>query len=44
MRNIYLVMIGICGTISFVSFDNFPAFCGWLAAAFAYGLAALERS
>jgi len=44
MRNIYIVMVGICGTISFVSFDNLPAFCGWLSAALAYGLAAMERS
>jgi hypothetical protein len=44
MRNIYLVMIGICGTIAIISFDNFPALCGWLCATLAYGLAALERS
>jgi len=43
MRDIYIVMIGICGTISFVSFDNWPAFLGWLSASLAYGLAAMER-
>jgi hypothetical protein len=44
MRDIYIVMGGICGTITFITFDNFPAFCGWLCATLAYGLAAMERS
>jgi hypothetical protein len=44
MRNIYIVMAGVCGAISFVAFDNWPAFLGWLSAALAYGIAAMERS
>jgi len=43
MRDIYIVMVGICGVISYMFFDNTPAFCGWLTAACAYGLAAAER-
>jgi hypothetical protein len=43
MKNTYIIMVGICGTISFMLFDNPPAFFGWLAAACAYGLAAMER-
>jgi hypothetical protein len=44
MKNIYIAMVGVCGTISFMLFDNTPAFFGWLAATCAYGLAAMERS
>ena len=43
MRNIYIVMGGVSATIAVISFDNFPAFCGWLTAALAYGMAAMER-
>jgi hypothetical protein len=43
MQKIYIGMVGICGTLAIMSFDNFFAFCGWLTAALAYGLAAMER-
>jgi len=44
MRDIYIVMMAICGTISAMLWDNNPAFLGWLSATMAYGLAAMERS
>lgn len=43
MRNIYIVMVAVCATISIVSLDNLAGFTGWLSAALAYGLAAMER-
>ena len=44
MRDIYIVMGAICGTISYMLFDDTAAFLGWLTATCAYGLAAMERS
>jgi hypothetical protein len=44
MRDIYIVMMAICGTISYMLFDDTAAFLGWLSATMAYGLAAMERS